>query len=392
MSGYTLALIGGLVYTSPNEPPLRDATVLILDGRIAAVGHGVRVPQGVRAINCAGLTVTSGFWNSHVHFMERKWAKAGEIPADELTRQLQDMLTRWGFTSAFDLSSPWENTRKLRERIESDEVAGPRILSTGLGLLPANSGLPGDAVMSIIGWMPAARTEIGDEAQASAAVKKLLADGVDGIKLFASSPSKASLSESVMRAAVEEAHGAKKPVFVHPDSAANVQAAVRAGVDVIAHTTPVSGPWDAALLAEMKQHGVALIPTLQVFQFNYRHDRRSTQDRLAEVSTGQLRAWIAQGGTVLFGTDLGYVDYDPRQECELMASAGMGFHEILASLTTAPAARFGGSGRIETGADGDVAVLGSDDVRGFTDIRYTIRRGRVIYSASAISGKAGGVR
>ncbi|TMA19766.1 MAG: 4-alpha-glucanotransferase, partial [Deltaproteobacteria bacterium] len=86
-------------------------------------------------VNCAGLTITAGFCNSHVHFFERKWANAAAIPAAELMRQLQDFLTRYGFTTVFDLSSPWQNTRVLRDRIESGEVPGPRIRSTGQGLL-----------------------------------------------------------------------------------------------------------------------------------------------------------------------------------------------------------------------------------------------------------------
>jgi hypothetical protein len=58
-------------------------------------------------LDCSGLTITAGFWNSHVHFFERKWANAATIPAPELTRQLQEMLTRYGFTSVFDLGSMW---------------------------------------------------------------------------------------------------------------------------------------------------------------------------------------------------------------------------------------------------------------------------------------------
>jgi hypothetical protein len=64
---------------------------------------------------------------------ERKWTKAAGIPAPELGRQLEDMLTRYGFTSVFDLSSLWENTRVIPDRIESGEVPGPRIRSTGGG-------------------------------------------------------------------------------------------------------------------------------------------------------------------------------------------------------------------------------------------------------------------
>src|SRR5581483_10549262 len=209
----------------------------------------VKIPSGARTIDCAGLTITAGLWNSHVHFFERKWADAASIPAAELGRQMREMLLRYGFTSAFDLSSEWSNTRRLRDRIEAGEAAGPRIRSTGEGLLPANAGLPGDAVLGVMGVIKTAMPEVGDAAQASAAARRLLDAGVDGIKLFVSSPSKATIPADALRAAVEEAHRAGKPAFAHPNTADDLIAAVRAGVDVVGHTTPRTGPWDAATIA-----------------------------------------------------------------------------------------------------------------------------------------------
>jgi imidazolonepropionase-like amidohydrolase len=330
------------------------------------------------------MTITAGFWNSHVHFYERKWAKAAEIPVAELEQQLQDMITRYGFTTVFDLSSPWENTRVLRDRIDSGEVRGPKIYSTGPGLLPSNPGIP-ELAVAIMGWMKSASSEAADPTQAAAVSKQLLDAGVDGIKLFISAPSRSMLSEATVVAAVDEAHGAHKPVFVHPNTAADVLVAVRAGADVIAHTTPQSGPWDDTLVAAMKERKAALIPTLWIWKLYARHDRRSAQDRVIQIETGQLHAWIAAGGTVLFGTDLGAVDPDPSEEYLLMQDAGMSFRQILASLTTAPAERFGVAdklGRIAAGRQADLVVLKHDpaeDIRALTDVKYTMRAGEVIY-------------
>ncbi len=187
-----IALVGGTIYVSPTEEPIRNGVVLINDGKIAAVGTRaqVRIPQGTKVVDCSGRTITAGFWNSHVHFTERKWVDVPGSPAAELNQQLQDMFTQYGFTAAFDLSSVWENTRRLRDRIESGEVEGPRIYSTGLGLLPSNPGLPPDSIINFMGWMKTTPSEVADEAQARAATRKLLEAGVDGIKLFASAPSK----------------------------------------------------------------------------------------------------------------------------------------------------------------------------------------------------------
>src|SRR5262249_49712794 len=161
-----------------------------------------------------------------------------------LNQQLQDMLTRYGFTTAFDLSSPWGNTRLLRNCIESGEVVGPKIYSCGLAMFPANPGIPPDAVINLMGWMKPTRTELVNAVEARVFSRQLLKSAVDGIKLFISGPSKASLSQSIIEAVVNEAHSLGKPVFAHPNSGTDVLAAVRGGVDVIAHTTPHSGPWD----------------------------------------------------------------------------------------------------------------------------------------------------
>lgn len=178
-----------------------------------------------------------------------------------------------------------------------------------------------------------------------------------------------------------------KPVFVHCNSAADVLAAIRGGADVVVHTTPMS-PWDETILAAMKDRRVALNPTLHVWKYQARHVRVSTQERLTRTGVDQLRSWAAAGGGVVFGTDIGAVDSDPAEEYALMAEAGMTFRDILASLTTTPAGRFGDSerlGRIAPGLEADLVVLKDDpasDVRALDSVQYTLRAGKVVYRAA----------
>ena len=389
-AGTPVALIGGTIHASPTEEPIRDGVVLIQGDTIAAVGNraSVKLPKRADILDCSASTITAGFWNSHVHFFERKWANAATIPAPELGRQLQDTFTRYGFTSVFDLSSLWENTRRIRDRIDSREVQGPAVRSTGEGLVPPGA-VPPEQVLNVMGVMTIPLPEITDAVQAAAASKKLLEEGVDGIRLFGSSPRGALLAEGAIQAAVNEAHRLGKPVFVHPNSGTDVLAALRGGVDVIAHTTPRSGPWDETILTAMKERRASLTPTLALWKYFLRHDRISTQEQLVSTALSQLRAWLAAGGTVLFGTDLGAVDPDPSEEYDLMAQAGMSFRQILASLTTAPAERFGESarmGRIAPGLQADLVVVKGDpskDVRALADVRYTLRAGQIVYSAGA---------
>jgi len=375
-----VALAGGTIYPSPEAGPLRDAVIVLRGERIETVGGPV--PPDARRIDCGGLSICAGFHNSHVHFFERKWAKAAEIPAAELALQLQDMLLRYGFTTVFDTGSQWENTRTIRDRIASGEVDGPAIRSTGEGLI-APGGAPSETVLAMMGVFPTALTELHDEQEAASAARRLLDAGVDAIKIFVSSPRVAPIPEPVMASAIREAHRAGKLAFAHPNHAADLLAAVRAGVDIVAHTTPSSGAWEASLIDDMRARNVAITPTLTLWQWYLRHDRNSARDRMVESAVGQLRDWARAGGEVLFGTDLGAIEYDPAPEYVLMSQAGLSFPRILEALTTAPARRFGGEARIAPGLPADLVVFEGDpegDIRSLARVRYTVRGGRIVFS------------
>jgi imidazolonepropionase-like amidohydrolase len=70
-----------------------------------------------------------------------------------------------------------------------------------------------------------------------------------------------------------------------------------------------------------------------------------------------------------------------------MQRAGMSFAQILASLTTNPARRFGfasHSGRIAATMDADLTIFRGDpgaDIAAFSRVSYTIRAGKVIFQA-----------
>ena len=93
------------------------------------------------------------------------------------------------------------------------------------------------------------------------------------------------------------------------------------------------------------------------------------------------------GGRLVYGTDTGFLtDYDQGEEFRQLAQSGLGFREVLAMLTTAPAELFhAAGGKVERGMNGDLTVLASDPASGdpaaFTKVLYTIRGGRVIFRA-----------
>jgi imidazolonepropionase-like amidohydrolase len=216
-----LALVGGKAIPSPDAAPIPDATVLIENGRISAIGplERVKVPQGATTLACRGLVVVAGLQNSHAHFTESQWIEAAGQPAEKLTRQLRDMLTAWGFTTVVDTGSFLQNTVALRRRIDAREVPGPRILTAGVPLYPPN-GIPyylkdGSIPPDLMKLMPQPATP----ADAVAAVDQDVDGGADIIKLFTGSwvarGRVLPMPVDVASAAVREAHRRGRLVFAH---------------------------------------------------------------------------------------------------------------------------------------------------------------------------------
>jgi imidazolonepropionase-like amidohydrolase len=117
------------------------------------------------------------------------------------------------------------------------------------------------------------------------------------------------------------------------------------------------------------------------------HASEQSTQNFMDFVVNQLRAYSSAGGQILFGTDIGYIDhYDTAEEFTLMSRAGMTFPQILASLTTTPAQRFGyatHSGRIAPGMDADLVVLNGDpasDITALSKVDYTVRNGKVVFS------------
>ncbi|WP_343225021.1 amidohydrolase family protein [Luteimonas sp. MC1895] len=395
-----LAIVGACIHPAPDAATIEGGTVLVRAGRIVAVGRDadVRVPDGVRVIDAAGRVVTAGFWNSHVHLMAPEFGNDPPRPAAEVDAVLQAMFTRWGFTTVFDIASFGGNAAALRTRIDAGEVQGPRVLTVDAPFFP-EGGTP-IYIRDLLARMGVASGEVADAASATLRADRQLAAGADGVKIFAGAivggeTGVLPMDTGVARAVVDAAHRAGRPAFAHPSNAAGMEVSLAAGLDVLAHTAPFMGPWDAPLVARLRAAGVALTPTLTLFEVELAREGlpRETVEAALGNALAQLRAFFAAGGPVLFGTDVGYIDHvDTRREFELMALAGMDWRAILASLTTAPAARFGqgdASGRVQPGMRADLVLLRGDPadrVAAFAEVAMTVRDGVVIHDDRAARG------
>lgn len=392
-----LAVVGARVYPAPDAAPIDDATVLIREGRIAAVGArtSVVVPPGVRVVDGRGKSVTAGFWNSHVHLIKPPFRNPDAQSSAALEDALRERFTRWGFTTLFDIASLPGDARALRARIDGGEVVGPQLLTVDMPFFPEN-GTP-IYVRELWEQTKAPSAEVSTAEQARSRASAQIEAGADGVKLFTGAiiggkGGVLPMSTDIARAAVAEAHARGKPVFAHPTDQAGLDVAVNSGADVLAHTAPDSGEWSQEFVARLEAEDVALVPTLTLFDSELRREGvpESVLAQFVGAAKQQTGAMALGGGQILFGTDAGYIDiYDTHLEFQLMAAAGLDWRKILASLTTAPAQRFDQAadrGRVEEGLAGDLVMLGSDpQVRpdAYADVRMTVRDGTVIYEAAA---------
>ena len=382
VSGQTLAVHAAKVYTSPDAKPLADATVVVKDGKVVSVGRKGAIPKGATVLQCDGCSVYAGFWNAHVHFTEPKWNDAKTASASDLANSLRQMVTHSGFTTVVDTGSDGANTIALRRRIESGEIPGPYIYTAGLAVYPFHAipyylkDLPPEIQAQLL------QPETPEAA--AEAVEKNIALGTDIVKLFTGSiaaPDRiVPMKVDIARAAAEAGHRHGQLVFSHATNFEGVEVALAAGADVLAHTPEVKKGMDDAYLKKWVDRHLTIIPTLKLFA------PYSDIDNVRDI----LQRFHKLGGTVMFGTDTGFVtDYDLHEEYKQLYLAGFSPREVLAMLTTTPARLFRVSehkGRIAPGMEGDLTVLASDagaDPAAWTNVKYTIRHGVVIYDAAA---------
>jgi imidazolonepropionase-like amidohydrolase len=373
------------IYVSPTEPAIEDGTVVVRDGLITAVGHGIDLPAGTAVLPCNRCVVTAGFWNAHVHFTEPKWAMAEWKQAATLNAQLADMFLSRGFSTVVDLGSNPADTFSIRRRVELGELDGPFIYTAGPAIYPPH-GIPyyirEDAPKWIQLFMP--QPETGEEAQRI--VRRNLVSGADLTKLFTGSwvarGHVLPMPLDVAQAAVRATHQEGKVVFAHPSNLPGTRVAIESGVDVLAHVPDDTRGIDKSLFATMVQRHMSMTPTLKMFTTTVTSDPHYMDPMYEEV-----REFHQLGGTLIFGTDVGYMtDYSTEGEFVSLGKCGLSASDVLAMLTVNPAARMGAlkeKGTVEPGKLGDLTILDADpadDLTNFARVRMTIRSGKVVYT------------
>ena len=194
-------------------------------------GGRVDVPETAERLDASGLSLTYGFWNSHVHLTEPAIQNANALEDAALERHLEGMLTRWGFTTVVDTGSSFANTQTIRKRLAAGEVAGPEILTAGTPLYPPD-GIPYYVKESIPAEIVAILPQPATASEASRIVGAALDGGADLTKVFVVSwvarGKTLPMSIEVIEAAAAETHARGKLLFAHPSLTSGIGSPSRA--------------------------------------------------------------------------------------------------------------------------------------------------------------------
>jgi hypothetical protein len=128
MAAGAVVLRGATAITMRGDEVVRNADVVVTDGRIVGVGRrgAVPVPRAARVVNVAGKFIVPGFIDLHAH-----WGASGEMAQPESTNGFANLA--FGITTIRDPQTT-PDIFPLADIVEVDGVPSPRVLSTGPGV------------------------------------------------------------------------------------------------------------------------------------------------------------------------------------------------------------------------------------------------------------------
>jgi len=252
-----IAFRGATLIDGTGSPPVRDALLVVSEGRIVSVGRAAEsavaaLPAGTRVVDARGKWIVPGLIDAHVH-----------AESDE---DLRAML-RWGVTSVRLMAEDVAGAEKLAKasggRDDVPEVFPAAPIFTARGGW-WDQGEPADSALN---RFPATPVE------ARASVEKAKSLGSREIKLMLDDmgwcrdplPRLPRMKPEVAAALIGEARRVGLPAIVHAPRLSDAREAIAGGATALAHG--VLDPFDDATLSVMKSRPVFYVPTMDIFEF-----------------------------------------------------------------------------------------------------------------------------
>jgi imidazolonepropionase-like amidohydrolase len=368
--------------------PVSDGVVVLDGGRISYAGPAADAPQTPQASQHRAAAVLPGLWDCHGHFLGTRTLDLGRLPLQPLAlraarcaRDLRNALDA-GVTSVREVGGLGVH---LARAVAEGVLDGPAIYAAGAIL--STTGGHGDLHSFPLPWMEDyARLEgtmcLADgEAACQRAAREQLRRGARLIKVCASGGVLSELDDPIhqqftaaeLRAIVEVAALAERPVAAHCHGKPGIMAALEAGVLTIEHGTYL----DDECCDAMREIGAILVPTRTIIEDMLASsgavpDYAIAKLRVvADVHAGAVARALERGITIAMGTDIALTGMDlpnswGRNGSELVHLVTLGMtplQAIEAATAVAPATlgrQAPRSGMLAAGYDADVITLDAD--------------------------------
>jgi len=345
------AFIGARVVDGTDRQPIDNATIVVRDGKIVAVGPAKRVtvPDGADRVALSGKHVIPGLVNAHGHVGNTVGLQQGHYSAENVARDLKTY-AEYGVTTVFSLGDDQEAGFRMRDAQNVPTLDRARLFVAGPVLAPKS---PEEA-----------RTLVDQDAAMKVDIVKIRVD--DNLGTTPKMP------PEIYKAVIDEAHKKGLRVAVHLFYLEDAKGVLDAGADFIAHSIRDKDV-DDATIAMLKRRDVCVCPTLmrEVSTFVYettppwfsdplfvkytdkqtieqlkeparqeqmKNSRAAQRYKVAlEQASRNLKKLSDGGVTIAMGTDTGpparFQGYFELMELELMAKAGLTPRQVLASAT-----------------------------------------------------------
>jgi imidazolonepropionase-like amidohydrolase len=365
------------------ERVLPGTDVLVINGRISAVGRNLSIPAGTHVIDGGERTLLPGFIDAHTHAF-------GNARRDAI---------RFGVTTELDMFGDWRALPAARQQRES---LAPATLADlwSAGTLATVAGGHGTQFGFEIPTLSRA-------ADAAAFVKARIAEGSDYLKLVLEDGSAygrttPTLDVTMTRALVDAARSEGILAVAHVATLTDAMAAIEAGAHGLVHIS-MDQALTPAVVRLSRERGTFVVPTLSVVasiaDVGAGHSLREdaaikpwlTQEQSAalarqfpsqlrrpaylENALASVRRLHSAGVPILAGTDAGNPGTahgaSMHGELALLVEAGLSPTAALAAATAVPARVFNlhDRGRIAPGLRADLVLMEGDPTRNIVATR-----------------------
>jgi len=378
----TIAITGGKVYPV-SGPPIEGGTVLIVNGKIVAVGSNVPIPAGAQRIDATGKIVTPGFVNSSTQL--------GVQEVSQVT-DTRDMSARGkdNIAAAFTVWDGLNPNSVMMAPARKEGITSFIVMPTG-GLVAGQAALldvvPGTTTDMIIRAPVAMIAEVGNPQQAGVnsrgelivKLRELLDDTRffqthrDAFDRAQTRPFAASRLD--LQAMIPVIEG-RLPLVIAVDRASDIDAAMRIAREFNVRLM-IDGGAEAWMMAD--KLAAAHIPVLTGAMNNIPAGFAALGQRQENAAllrkAGVAVALIGNAGG---GDEEAFNVRNLKQEAGNAVAYGMTWDDALRAVTLAPAEIFGVADRVgslQPGREGNVVVWSGDPFEFTTRVEHVFVRG-----------------